>query len=201
MSSTTYPDGTILVSDALTLDQINSFMFALTQQALGQPVDPNSGLIRIEYPADGAPFAQNDQDVCYLSCMSENDPYNRIRDRVDSPNDEQFLTETWTYTRSWRIHWCFYGPNSMDSARMLRSAMYQDYFTNQLQDEQLFPVSDIPEPVRAPEIINKQWFERVDLNVEMYEFVTETISRQTVLSTEVIVEVPTAKIADITVEA
>ncbi len=197
--SIAYPDGNILTSTALTLGQINALMQPLTLGMLGQPVDPNSGLVRMEWPSEGAPFASRIEDVCYLRCVPKEDPYNRIRDRAVASSQDTTLTEQWTYTRAWAVRWCLYGPNSLDFARAVRSALYQDYFTGQLSLSQLFPVSDFQEPTRAPELINGQWFERVDFEVTMYEFITETINRQAVATVEVILENSAGKIADITV--
>ena len=53
--------------------------------------------------------------------------------------------------------------------------------------------------VRVPEEINGQWFERADLEIEMYEEVTETIDRQTVLSVEVILVEPQGQIGNFTI--
>lgn len=198
-SSITYPDGYTLTSTALTLDQINTLLQPMTLAMMGQDVDPNSGLVRIEWPSEGAPFATRNEDVCYLRCVPKDDPYNRIRDRSTISFQNITLTEQWNYTRAWAVRWCFYGPNSLDFARVIRSSLYQDHFTQLLSQSQLFPVPDFPEVVRAPELKNGQWFERVDFEAEMYEFVTETINRQTVSSVEVIVETAAGKVADITV--
>ena len=138
-------------------------------------------------------------DICYLSCVPTDDPYDRIRDRTNLSAADPNLEEQWNYTRAWRIHWCFYGPNSTDRARALRSALYQDYFTEALAESFLFPVSDFPEVVRVPELVNAQWWERVDFDAEFYEGVVETINRQTVVSVEVVVQDSEGEIADITV--
>lgn len=197
-----YPDGTELTSSALTLAQINTLMVPIALGMLGQnstAVDPNSGLVRIEYPTMGAPFAKASEDICYVRCSPKEDPYDRIRDRVNSPNNSSSLEEQWSYTRAWAVHFTHYGPNSLDLARAIRSGLYQDYFTQALAQSNLFPVSDIAEVVRVPENINGQWFERADLEVEMYEAVTETILRQTVVSAEVIGRIPAAQIFDVKV--
>lgn len=195
----TYPDGSVLTSTALTLEAINTILVTLTQGMLGQTPDPESSLVRVQWPTEGAPFQDINDDICYLRCVPVDSPYDRIRDRVNVPNNDETLEEIWTYTRAWKIQWCMYGPNSLDNARAIRSALYQDYFTQLLADSQLFPVSDFPETMRVPELMNAQWFERVDLEVEFYEFITETIDRQTILSSENIIEGDAGEIADFTV--
>lgn len=212
-ASVQYPDGSTLNSSALTLQQINTIMHPLTLGMLGLLVVNNSAKVRIEYPTEGAPFGDVSDDVCYIRCMIKDDPYDKIRDKYYWPqtgkgygqgpygqmpygegDPNTTIAEQWNYTRVWAIRWCFYGPNSTDNARVVRSGLYQDYFTNSLSKVQLFPMSDFPAPVRAPEEIDAQWFERVDLEVEMYEFVTEVLSRQTILISEVIVETAQAAV-------
>jgi len=215
--SITYPDGTTLVSSAWTLQQIEGIVQPLVCGMLGIGDSVNTSLVRVKYPVQGQPYQQITDDICYITCLPREDPYTRIRDKFNwGPNgwgDEQFgqepyggtlsgdpaLTEQWNYTNAWAIHFTFYGPNSYDRARAVRSAFYQDYFTAQFALSQLFPVSDYPTLVRVPEEINGQWIERVDFDVECYEFVTETINRQTVLSEEVILQNSTGVIDDFTV--
>lgn len=197
--TTTYPDGSALVSSALTIAQINAIMVPTTLQMLGLANSPTSPLVRVQWPTEGAPFGSVGDDICYLACVPTDDPYNRIRDRANLSTADPNLEEQWNFTRAWSIKWVFYGPNSTDRARALRSALYQDFFTNALSQSQLFPVSDFSEPIRVPELINGQWFERVDFIAEFYEFVTETINRQTVTSVENIIRDSSGEIADFTV--
>lgn len=195
-----YPDGSSLTSTALTLNEINAVLQPWTLTAIGQAaegVDPQSGLVRIKYPTTGAPFARVTEDVCYISCMPKDDAYDRIRDRVNTPNNGTSLIEVWNYTRAWSIHFTHYGPNSLDLARAVRSALYQDYFNAALEAANLYPVSDFPEIVRVPDKLDGQWYERVDLDIEMYEAVVETITRPTVSSVEVIGQIPTGQIFDV----
>jgi hypothetical protein len=222
--SVTYPDSSILTSSALTLQQINMVFQPLICGMLGVPSPQDTSLVRVMYPTQGAPFIDGPgDDVCFFRCMPREDPYTRIRDRFNwgpqgwgdnlfglepyggALNGNPALTEQWNYTNAWAVHFTLYGPNSYDRARAIRSAFYQDYFTNLLAQSNLFPVSDFPEPIRVPEENgNGQWFERVDMEFEVYEFVTETIARQTVVSEEVILETDTSGttlIADIKVAA
>lgn len=196
----TYPDGSTLTSSALTIAQINGILQPLTMGMLGIAADPASSRVRVEWPALGAPFQETTDDVCYIACTIKDDPYNKIRDRFNGEDVGEDLAEQWNYTRIWKIHWTAYGPNSEDSLRALRSALYQDYFTEALSNSQLFPMSDISDVVRLPELTNAQWFERADVECEMYEFITETINRATIASVEVIASESIAgQFADITV--
>jgi hypothetical protein len=140
--------------------------------------------VRLDWPTQGQPFGVTPaQDVCFLACLLEETPYNKVRNRTLSGNGP--VLETWTYTRGWRVSWVLYGPNSTDRARQIWSATFMDYFNDALNLANLFPVSDPAEPVRAPELINAEWWERCDFALSLYESVTETTEDSQAISVEV----------------
>jgi hypothetical protein len=174
-TSTTYPNGQVLVSSALTTAQVNILLQNLTCGMIGiNP--PDVSQVRIDWPTQGQPFADVGTDVCYLACTPQDVDYSRIRNvQLSQTNNPTVLTETWTYTKGWKIAWVFYGPNSEDRARQVRSAMFMEYFNDALNVSNLFPVPDPQEIVRLPQLINAEWWERADFSIVMYEAVTETI--------------------------
>ena len=189
MTTTTYPNGQVLTSSALTVDQINVLLQSLTCGMLGLPLPTPSkpsgySDVRVDWPTQGQPFvATPAQDGCFLACVQQETPYNKVRNKTLSGAGP--VTETWTYTRGWRTSWTLYGPNSYDRARQIWSALFMDYFNDQLNLANLFPVSDPAEPTRTPENFNAQWWERTDFSIEMYENVTETIDDSKVTSLEI----------------
>ena len=201
MSNTrVYPNGQELVSSALSLDAIQQIIQQLTLAMLGLPVTPDSSAVRIEYQSEGAPFQNKGDDICYVTCKNATDePYDKYRDELEIFNDGDSDTNRQAQTRSWVVYWTCYGPSSTQNARAIRSALYQDYFTGKLADSQLFPVSDFKEPVRAPEYIDGQWFERVDFDALFYEFVVETIEDPTVVSVDVSLNTNAGEVAEVTV--
>lgn len=182
MTATTYPNGQVLTSTALTVKQINAIIQTLTCGVLGiNP--PDYGLVRVSWQTEGQPFENVDRDVCYVSCVPQDVEYSRVRDRVFSGTGP--VVENWLYTKGWRISWCFYGPNGEDRARAVRSAAFMDYFNDQLSLSNLYLVNDPSEITRVPEHFNAQWWERSDFHLVMYEQVTETISDGAATSVEV----------------
>lgn len=198
MSTTTFPNGQTLTSTALTVQQINAVIQPLTCGALGVN-PPDYAQVRIDWQSQGQPFIDlPNKDICFLSCIPQDVEYSRVRDQALSGTGP--VTETWTYTRGWRVAWTLYGPNSTDRARALHSAMvFMDYFATQLELSNLYVVPDTAEPVRVPEQFNAQWYERVDFHVLMYEAITETIQDTVVTSVETIVNTNVGQVADIVV--
>ena len=190
MTTTTYPNGQVLTSTALTQQQMNVLLQALTCGMLGLPLPTTAKptgytVVRIDWPVEGQPFVPNPQtDGCFLACVTEETPYNKVRNRTYSATGP--VIETWTYTRGWRISWTLYGPNCVDRARQIWSAAtFMDYFADALSLSNLFVVTDPVEPTYTPENFNAAWWPRSDFAVSMYENVTETISDGLVTSVEV----------------
>lgn len=185
MTTTQYPNGQTLTSTALTVKQINIIVQTLTCGMLGIiPVDP--ALVRVDWQPQGQPdVALPSQDSCYISCVTQDVEYSRVRDRTYAGTNSGPVTETWVYTRGWRISWNTYGLNSFDRARQIHSALFQDYFNDQFATANLYPVLDPQEPVRLPIEHNAQWYDASSFHCIFYEQVTETIQTPSVTSVEI----------------
>jgi len=199
-TTTNYPNGQQLISTALTQTQITNLIQTLTCGMIGV-VPPDFSKVRTEWPTQGQPFTQlPSQDACFVMCVPSDSDYSRVRDTALSLANGK-LTQTWQYTRNWRVSWVFYGPNSTDNARAVNSAViFMDFFASLLNLQNLYPVSDPPEPTRTPETWNAQWWDRTDFHVDMYEQITETIQPGVVTSVEIRVQHQSGQVADITVQ-
>lgn len=185
MTTTTYPNGQVLTSSALTEKQVNIVVQTLTCGMLGiVPVDPVQ--VRVDWQPQGQPgVALPSQDICYVACVTETVEYSKVRDRTAVGDSTAPLAETWVYTRGWRVTWQLEGPNSLDRARQIHSALFQDYFNEQFEVSKLYPVLDPAEPVRVPVDHNAQWYDSNQFSCVFYEEVTETIQTPSVSSVEI----------------
>jgi hypothetical protein len=185
MTITTYPNGQQLTSTALTVQEINIIVQVLTCGMLGiVPVDPKQ--VRVDWQKEGQPDVDlPSKNMCYISCVTQDVEYSRVRDRTYAGDNTAPVTETWVYTRGWRISWNTYGQNSFDRARQIHSALFQDYFNDQFAVSKLYPVLDPAEPVRLPVEHNAQWYDASSFHCIFYEEVTETILTPTVTSVEI----------------
>lgn len=182
-TTTPYPNGQVLISTALTVDQINIIVQDLTCDMLGIiPVDFSK--VRVDWQKQGQPdVALPSQDSCFISCVLENVGYSQVRDYTRTGTGP--ISGTWVYTRGWRLSWATYGINSLDRARQIHSALFQDYFNEQFELSKLYPVLDPPEPVRIPVEHNAQWYDSSQFHCIFYEEVTETIQTPAVASVEI----------------
>ena len=198
-TSTTYPNGQVLTTTALTPQQVSALLQTVTCGMLGVN-PPDYGRVRVNWQTQGQPFENVNADVCYVSAVPLDVEYNRVRDRSWA-GASVTSTETWVFTRGWRFAWVFYGPNGSADAQRVWDATFIDYFTDALAASNLYPLSDPPAPMRVPEQFNAQWWERADFHLDLYEQVTETIQYGVASSVEVKVYdgSPNDPVADITV--
>ena len=144
--------------------------------------------VRIGWQTQGQPWTPSPSvDTIFVRAIEDDDEYNRIRDRENVYLSDVLVTQVDIYTRVWRIFWTVYGPNAFDNGRKLRSGLFNPGIYNTLAGSNLYWITDVPAPVRVPELYDKQWFDRVDFYARFNEQVTEANTIGTVQSVEVIV--------------
>ena len=184
-SSVVLPDGTILVSSALTPRQIEAIFQPLTAQMLGFDPVGNPDLayfaVRIGWQTEGQPAWEVTDNICVITAVLEDDPFARVRDdnyqMTGSPSD--ILTDEMGFTQVWRMHFSFYGPSSANWARQLLSALSLDWTSEALQASNLYVIPEWHRPVYAPELYPDPggvWYERTHVEVLFNEQVLESLT-------------------------
>jgi hypothetical protein len=188
----------------LVLQQITLQMGLNLSNPNGLPVTQNYYGCRCEWQQQGQPAHQISEDVVYVRAIEVDDRYNRERylyynQGVDASGND-LNNQVTNYTRVWEVMWEVWGPNSFDNARQIRSQLFKQAIHDLFANSQLYCVIDPAAPVRLPDYLANQWWERVDFTCRFNEFVTEVDTQATILSNEIIVENFSGVIADITVE-
>lgn len=177
--------------------QVNNVMQGMIVSALGLvndngvPLPDAPSKVRIDWPTGGAPSWKVDDDVCFIRAVEDDDDYNRLREIQEFDNDPPLtITEQTTYTRVWAIHLVLYGPNSADNARRIRSALFKQATHDILAGNNpyggvFYLITNIPAPIRAPEVFAAQWWERVDFTFRLNESVVENDVVNSIGSAEV----------------
>ena len=183
----------------LTPVALNILFQAMTIKALGLP-DSSFNLVRVDWQTEGQPFQKIDEDICYLRSVEEDDDYNRVRDEEAVTLDSDSVQVITSYTRVWAAYWTFYGPNSNDRARVIRSMLFKAESHDTLAEQNLYLVTDPSAPVRAPELFQERWWERVDFSARFDEAVQEVETVGAIKSAEILVQDLNGPVADLTVE-
>jgi|SRR5215469_335424 len=175
--------------------EVQNIMQTMTMQVLDTT---NFGDVRIDWPTQGQPAWKVSDDVAFVRATQVDDPYDQIRDMQWQQFDATHVANVSTYVRVWEINWCFVGPNSFDRAATLKSALFWPMWMLPLGG--LAPLTEYGAPIRAPELFDGQWWERVDFRAKFNELVTEAPLEQTIASVEIVVEKENGIKSDFTVE-
>jgi hypothetical protein len=143
----------------LTLRQIEDLLRRMTLDITGLDGDN----VRFAYPSKGQPAWDIDKNYVVITVAPANNPYDKFRDikfkEFDNNNAEQEVA----YTRVFSCLWTLYGPNAYDLADELRSGILLEENRRTLAVNDIFPLTQVPTPVRIPYDYNGQWWERVDI--------------------------------------
>ncbi|MCM3141661.1 hypothetical protein [Brevibacillus sp. MER 51] len=152
---------------ALSLSEIEDIFWTCTITILG--LDPqkkeSQKRIRIGYPAEGAPAWKRTENVGFILVSLANDP---IMDQVELSYNrvsEKSTDHIASYTRVIQATWIFYGPNSFDEADKVRAGL----FRSPLLFSPLHLVTNVPSPIRLPELFSGQWWERTSFTARFNE--------------------------------
>ena len=175
-----------MIPTPLTPVALQNTMQQVTMSALGTT---NPNVVRVGWQPQGQPAWPSSLDVAIVRCEESSDPYDKIRDQANFPNDVESLIQQYRYTRVWTAYWCVYGPNSFDNVRKIRSALVTDpYTTWLLANVNTYVISEIRTPIYAPEKYARQWWYRTDFEARFCELVIEQQQVATVASVEINIE-------------
>ena len=205
MSNFNVPSVGTMSSTGLTQQQVQVIWQNLVLQCLGvTPADPTDAsaylLVRVNWPTPGQPAWTITDDIAFVQCVEYPDRYNTAHEVQPITTSSPTYVETTIYTRVWQNSFTFYGPNSFDRARQVKACLYQDFVHDILESSNLYLDTVIGTPMRAPELFQNQWWEKTVFSCRMNEQVTDTLTKNTVQSVEVITSIKTGIISDVTVE-
>jgi hypothetical protein len=141
--------------------------------------------VRIGWQTQGQPGVTVDQDEAFIRCEPIDTEFSKLRDALLQEVGLD-ISSTDVYTRAWKTTWTFYGPNSLINAKLVQSGLLSiPFIDSTLADSNLYVNPSISEPRRCPEFFQGQWWERVDMEVEFNEQVTEVFTVGTVGSVQV----------------
>ena len=174
----------------LTIRQLEDIFQRITTEILG--LDPNdtanASKVRIAWPTCGAPAWKITDDVVFIRVNNADDPITRQRDVEYSSIDADTANKKVHYTRVHSIKWILYGPNSFDNAETVRNGLYLPQFKEGLAKNNLYLITDVPAPVRIPELFNGQWWERTDLTAAFNGMVVRITTVPYIKSADVIIK-------------
>lgn len=201
-TTTTFPNGQILTSTAISDIEIFNLLQPITCDMLGlATLDPaRDYAVRRAWQQAGAPAWKITENIISIRSTLTSNWYDKLRDVVTTKNSDISVISDIEYTRVWSIRFTGYGPDIFDKIRLIRSALLLDWTHDTLAVSNLYLMTNMDTPVRNPELFEGQWWERTDLAIELYEQVNETLIAPSIASVEVLLETKEGLQKDFVVE-
>lgn len=169
----------------LTLTQLQDLFHPLTVTMTGL----DASAVRHAYQGGSQPSFERTQACAFIHLTEVDEPINRTRDLIYSPDDADSVLQATYYTRVFQAQWTLYGPTAYDLADTIRFKILTESIRATLAASAIYPIPDIPAPSRVPFPRNGQWWERADLFVRFNCGTTRTETVPTLAST--VIEVHT----------
>jgi hypothetical protein len=169
--------------------EIEDLLQKVTSRMLGEEKEDR---VRLSWPEDGQPGFSIDEDICFLRVTEADDPYNRQRDvsYQDLPAGQAgALRRTDHYIRVLSVLYIFYGPNAYHRATEVRyKALLPEFKYELAHYGGLYPIPDLPAPMRMPELFAGKWWERCDLTIRFNQALTFETRVAAIESADIIIK-------------
>lgn len=154
----------------LEIDDLNTIFQGITKTMTGIP----GKNVRISYQPNSQPAWEIDQNVLGLYVEEVDNDYNKQRDNLSFGEDEITIIK---YTRVFQVSWVIYGPDSYTNADNIRFNILQESIRSVLAQSEIYPITNIKAPGRAPYLYNGRWWSRADVQVLFNVTTTRTLDQ------------------------
>jgi hypothetical protein len=180
LSGTGIPAGTTITNVSGSTITLSNAATVAGSEVLAA-IDNNApAIVKIGWMTQGQPGPDNSIDSVFVRCQPLDTPYSRMRDNLETTEDIASVS-TDIFTRTWTTTWDFYGPDSLNNAKLIKSGITMvPYVERYLSQSNLYVNPSIKEPESLPENFQGQWWERAILDAEFNEQITEVITAGTV---------------------
>jgi len=119
-----------------------------------------------------APNLKTTEDVCYITITPKDDAYDRqreIRYLNDRSSADMFAVDE--HTDVYQVVFTSYGLGAFDCARAIRDGLFHRNTRRFLRLNRWALITDVAAIRRAPELVNAQWVNRVDVSADFNSLV------------------------------
>lgn len=164
-----------------TVEEIEDMFFVVLCKIWNINPEAKQTQKRIRFPwgtdfknkqSDSTPTWKREEDVCFIYELPQDGSYNGLSD-ISYELDEQKrdFIEVDEHTDIHTVLFANYGPNAYERARDIRDGFKRERIREYLKRHHFFVVPPIAAIKRVPELVNGQWWNRVDVTVVFNEYV------------------------------
>jgi hypothetical protein len=149
------------------------------------PIQKNN--VKIDWATGGRPgWGDPKKNLVFLKVIESDSNYNKEREVVNEwiPSPAELVQRT-SYTRQIQVSIVAYGSDSFENVQQIRDSMFYQTFRNVLSQNKIYLIPDIEAPVRAPELFNDCWYERIDMTLHFNELIVREINVTPVESVDI----------------
>lgn len=122
--------------------------------------------------SDTTPTWKREEDVCFIYELPQDGSYNGLSDiTYEIDESKRDFIEVDEHTDIHMVLFANYGPNAYECARDIRDGFKRERIREYLKGHHFFVVPPIAAIRRVPELINGQWWNRVDVTIVFNEYV------------------------------
>ena len=162
-----------------TVEEIEDIFRIAVFQIWNQNPDTAQNQKRIRFPygsdlknTDSAPTWKRQEDVCFIYELPQDGSYNGFSDiSYTLDKSKRDFIEVDEHTDIHALLFVNYGPNAYECTRDIRDGFKRERIREYLKKHHFFVVPPIPAIRRVPELVNGQWWNRVDVTVVFNEYV------------------------------
>lgn len=122
--------------------------------------------------SDTTPTWKREEDVCFIYELPQDGSYNGLSDiTYEIDESKRDFIEVDEHTDIHTVLFANYGPNAYECARDIRDGFKRERIREYLKGHHFFVVPPIAAIRRVPELINGQWWNRVDVTIVFNEYV------------------------------
>ena len=154
-----------------TLKDLQDLFYTITVGVTGLPAN----CVRHAYQPNGQPAWDKAQNLAFINILPVDNPYDKQRNIIWRGDADNQIEQSISYTRVIAVDWVFYGSESYDNADAVKAGILYEPTREPMAALNVYPLTEIQAPRRAPYEFNSTWWERTDLRV-LFNVGTERVA-------------------------
>jgi len=164
-----------------TAEEIENIFRNVVFQIWHMNPDTKQNQKRIRFPwgsdiqskqSDSVPKWKRNENICLIYELPQDGSYNSLSDiSYELDKSKRDFIEVDEHTDIHTVIFANYGPNAYEYARDIRDGFKRERIREYLKKYHFFVIPPISAIKRVPELVNGQWWNRVDATVVFYEYV------------------------------
>jgi hypothetical protein len=154
----------------MTYKELRKLFWKVTASIVSDTVKNPNKFVRMDYPTDGQPDWQMEDNIVFLNLMERDDQYGQQYDSEYTTSKDGTVIRHRGRTRVWELLITAYGPDAYEMANKIRDDVLTERVHALLSKNAVFLIPDVPLCRQVPELFAGRWWTRWDLVLHFNEW-------------------------------